>query len=307
MKKVLVTGGAGFIASHIIDSYLEENYDVVVVDNFSTGNKKNLTKDVKIYNEDIRNKDAIFDIFKKEKPNIVNHHAAQINVRESLKNPINDAEINIFGSLNVLESAKNFGVEKFIFASTGGAIYGETENIPTSEMEKEFPLSPYGVTKLSFEKYLHFFATIYGFQYVVLRYSNVYGPRQNAKGEAGVVSIFITRILQGLIPNLNGNGEQTRDYIFVEDVAKMNMLASKCDFSGIFNIATERETSVLELFSLIESVLGKKIKKTHSEEIKGELMRSCLDTSLAKKKFSWEPKVNMKDGIKKTIDFFKNV
>jgi len=233
--KILVTGGAGFIGSHVVDAYLELGHEVVVVDNLSSGSIENLNPKAKFYEMDIRDSD-IEDLFKNEKPDVVNHHAAQMDVRKSVEDPIYDADVNIIGSLNLLQNCIKYGVKKFIFASTGGAIYGEQDYFPADEEHPTRPLSPYGVAKLTVEKYLYFYKEVHGLNYVVLRYANIYGPRQNPHGEAGVVAIFTSKMLKGEQPVINGDGFQTRDYTFVGDVVRANVLALSYEKSDVFNI-----------------------------------------------------------------------
>lgn len=302
MKKILITGGAGFIGSAVTDLFLANNFSVVVVDNLSTGSRKNIPSAAKFYEADICDATKIDEIFQKEKPEIVCHHAAQINVRVSLEDPRRDAEVNILGGINVLNSAKKFGVKKFIFASTGGAMYGETEKIPTPEAEISKPESPYGIGKFAFEKYLE----ISGMSTTILRYANVYGPRQNAHGEAGVVAIFCEKMLRGETPRINGDGTQTRDFVFVQDVARANLLAVKNpEKSGIFNIGTGYQTSVNEVFSEIQKHFSQKFLPTKSPAIKGELQKSALDFEKAKRTFAWSSKMNFADGIAETVAFFR--
>ncbi|MCK5043395.1 NAD-dependent epimerase/dehydratase family protein [Candidatus Pacearchaeota archaeon] len=301
MEKALVTGGAGFIGSWVVDSLITNGLEVIVVDNLTTGNKKNLNKKTKFYEIDIRDK-KISKIFKKENPDYVFHLAAQINLRESMKNPIEDANVNIFGSLNLLDNCVKNKVRKIIFSSTGGAIYGDGCKIPTSEAEKEEPSSPYGIAKLSIENYLKFYKKIYGLDYTCLRYSNVYGPRQNNKGEAGVVAIFMDKILSKEELMIIGSGNQTRDYVYVKDVANANMFAT--DFSGIYNVGTGKETSVNNLYEKIKKVMDANVSMIHTPGIKGEQMRSCLDASNLLKE-GWKPKYNLDEGLKETIEYFK--
>ncbi len=305
--KILLTGGAGFIGSHIADTYLKNGHDVIILDNLSTGNEKNIPKGAIFYKTDITNADEVEKIFAEQKPDIVNHHAAQINVRESVTSPAYDAQINIIGGINLLQSAKNHQSKKLLFSSTGGAIYGETDIIPTPETHKEIPLSPYGISKLSFEKYIQFFHRTFGLPYTILRYANVYGPRQDSKGEAGVVSIFIQRILQEKSLVINGDGNQTRDFVFVEDVAKANLLATESNMkAATFNVGTGKETSVNQLFEAISQVLSEKtIKKSNIDAIAGEVSRSCLDTQKIQNDLNWKPSTNLSEGIKKTVEFFQ--
>ena len=300
--KCLVTGGAGFIGSHIADILIKKGEEVSIIDNLSTGKIKNLNKKAIFYKEDIRNKKAIEKMFEKEKLDYVFHTAAQINVRESVENPVKDASINILGTLNLLEACRKCNVKKFIFSSTGGAIYGDNVKIPTIETEKQQPTNPYGIAKLADENYLYFYKKVYGIDYVSLRYSNVYGPRQNYKGEAGVVAIFINKILNNKQSVINGSGKQTRDYVYVRDVARANLLALK--LNGIFNVSTGKETSVNELFKMLKKIMRINVEAVHGPAKKGEQKRSCLDYSKIKGK-GWEPKTGLEQGLEATIEWFK--
>ena len=231
--KILVTGGAGFIASHIVDAYIGKGHQVFVVDDLSSGRREFVNPKAKFYQADIRDSKKIHEIFVKEKPEIVNHHAAQISVRNSVEDPINDAEINLLGLLNLLEEGRTVGVKKVIFASSGGVVYGEAKKLPTPENYHPLqPLSPYGVTKLASEYYLNFYRETYGIQSIALRYSNVYGPRQNPHGEAGVVAIFALKLLKDEVPIINGDGLQTRDYVYVGDVVSANLKSLEAKISG---------------------------------------------------------------------------
>jgi len=293
--KILVTGGCGFIGSNVVDLLIEKGHEVVVIDNLSTGKKENLNEKARLYMKDIRTN--LKDIFEEEQFDIVIHEAAQINVRDSIINPIKDAEINILGTLNLIELSKKFNVRKFIFASSGGAIYGEPEKLPCDEAHKIDPLSPYGFSKYCAEWYLR----NSGLRYVILRYSNVYGPRQDPKGEAGVISIFIDNIKEGKKCFINGDGEQTRDFVFVEDVARANLLA--LDKEGIFNIGTGKEISINELFEKISKIIGKG-EKEHRDAVKGEVFRIALDISKAEKELGWKPEVDINKGLKMTVEYF---
>ena len=306
--KILVTGGAGFIGSHLVDALIERGHRVVVIDNLSTGKKENINKKAKFYKIDICSP-KIREIFKKEKPEIVFHFAAQINVRKSVEDPLFDAKVNILGSLNVIQNfvqlpTSNFQLPKFIFASTGGAIYGETKEIPTPENYFANPISPYGIAKLTVENYLRFYKENFGLKFVSLRFSNVYGPRQDPKGEAGVVAIFIDKLLKGEKPTIFGDGKQTRDFIFVEDVVSACLKAM--EYKGkkeIFNIGTGIETSINELYQIVSKLLNTKIQPKYAPEKPGDLKRSCLDISLAKRELKWKPKYNLEEGAKKTIEW----
>lgn len=325
--KILVTGGAGFIGSHLVDRLIKENHKVVVIDNLSTGQKENLNQKAKFYKLDIQNP-KISEVFKKEKPDVVFHLAAQIDVRKSVENPIEDAKTNILGSLNIIQnfiyslslrgrSPKQSRVSKsrfprndergakIIFASTGGAIYGDADIVPTPESYPEFPLSPYGICKLTVEKYLNYYWKIFGLPYVALRYANVYGPRQNSKGEAGVIAIFCDRMLSGNQPIINGNGRQTRDFVYVEDVVEANILAMKSKKIGTYNIGTAKETNINIVFRQLKKLIGSQCKEVHLPAKPGEQKRSCLDFKKAKKELGWQPSVDFNKGLETTVDYFK--
>lgn len=304
-KTILITGGAGFIGSNLADRLMQEGYRVVVIDNLSTGKKENLNSKVNFYKADIGDA-KISNIFEKEKPEIVYHFAAQINVRKSTEDPIEDARINILGSINILENCRNFGIEKIIFASTGGAIYGEADVVPTSEKYPTFPLSPYGIAKLATEKYLHYFYKTFGLPFIALRLANVYGPRQNSKGEAGVVAIFCDKMLLNKNPIIYGSGKQTRDFVYVQDVVESAILAMKKNKIGIFNIGTGKETNINTVFEIIKEKIKSNCKKTHEPARQGEQQRSCLDYLKAKKEILWRPKYNLQEGLELTVQWFKD-
>jgi UDP-glucose 4-epimerase len=312
--KILVTGGAGFIGSHLVDELVKRNHRVIIIDNLSTGKKENINPKAKFYQIDICSP-KIAHIFKKEKPEIIYHCAAQINLRSSLKDPIFDAKTNIIGSLNILKETLSFKkIKRFIFSSTGGGIYGETRKIPTKENEPAEPTTPYGLNKLIFEKYLEIYSRFYSLSYVILRYANVYGPRQNTKAEAGVIAIFIEKLLREEIPTINGDGNQTRDFIYVDDVVRANLLFLENKIYSlvkrnkevpIFNVGTGIETSIIKLFKKICQLLGKKVKPKYGPFILGDLKRSALDCSKIKK-FGWKPIIDLESGLNKTIEWFKN-
>jgi UDP-glucose 4-epimerase len=304
MGKILVTGGAGFIGSNLADRFIEEGHRVVIIDNLSTGVESNLNKKAKFYKVDVRS--AVMDkIFEKEKPEVLCHHAAQIDVRKSTNDPIFDAEVNILGSLNLFNACVKHKVKKIIFASTGGAIYGEQDYYPADEKHPANPLSPYGVAKLTIEKYLHFYKEVYGINFVALRYANVYGPRQNPFGEAGVVAIFTERLLGGKKAIINGDGKQTRDFVFVEDVVESNVLALKYPKSDIFNIGTGIETDINRIFRTLKEKIGSRQKELHGPAKPGEQQRSVLECSKAKRLLKWKPKFDLEKGIAKTVKYYK--
>ena len=302
---ILVTGGAGFIGSNIVDKLIKGNHTVAVVDDLSTGKKENVGTRAGFYKCDIRSKE-ILDIFKKEKPRIVIHNAAQISVRNSVDDPAYDAGINILGSLNILEACMKYNVEKVIFASSGGTVYGEQQHFPAGEEHPLNPISPYGVAKLSVEKYLHYYSYNYGLKYVALRYANVYGPRQDPYGEAGVVAIFSKKMLTGESPVINGDGKQTRDYVYVSDVVEANTKAIKGTFVGEMNIGTGEETSVVDLFHILKNISkNDSIEEIHGPPKEGEQKRSSLYCEKAKTFIGWEPKVSLEKGLKLTYRWFK--
>lgn len=305
MACIVVTGGAGFIGSHITDRFIQEGHRVIVIDNLSTGFEKNINPKARFYKVDI-NSSVIDKIFEKEKPTVLCHHAAQVDVRKSVDDPIFDAEVNILGSLNLFNSCVRHKVKKVIFASTGGAIYGEQDYFPANETHLTKPISPYGIAKLSIESYLYFYNQLYNLNYICLRYANVYGPRQNPWGEAGVVAIFARKMLNKEKTIINGNGKQTRDFVYVGDVVRANLLALKYPKSDIFNIGTKTETDVNTIFQLLKAQTKSSQKELHAPAKPGEQKRSVLDFSKAKKKLKWKPEMNLKMGIAETAEYFKN-
>lgn len=302
--KILITGGVGFIGSNVQDAYLKLGHKVIVVDNLSTGDRKNLNLKSKFYKLDITSP-KLREIIKKEKPEIISHHAAQVDVRKSVADPVWDAKMNILGMINLLEAAREAKVKKIIFASSGGAIYGDTKIIPTPESHEANPASPYGIGKLVGEKYLQFYHWQYGLPFVALRYANVYGPRQNSKGEAGVVAIFCDKILNKERPIIFGDGKQTRDYVFVDDVVKANLLALKAK-TGAYNIATSVETDVKQIFEKIAKSAGEKIKPKYGQAKPGEQKRSCLNWAKAKRELGWTPEIELSEGIGRTVEWFRH-
>ncbi len=299
---VLVTGGAGFIGSNVVDLLISDGHGVCVLDDLSSGKRAYVNDSATFYEIGISG--DVGKIIKDEGVECVIHHAAQIQVRKSIEDPVFDASVNIQGSLNLLESCKD--VKNFIFASTGGAVYGEPEYLPVDESHPEKPLSPYGVSKLAFEKYLHVYGEIYGLDYVALRYGNVYGPRQDPYGEAGVVAIFANGMLKGETPTINGDGNQTRDFVYVEDVARANLLAlKKSARERVINIGTGKETSVNEIFETIQRSLGTGITPSYGPPIKGEVKKICLDVQRGKRELGWQPEVSLVAGIDKFLDYLR--
>lgn len=299
--KILVTGGAGFIGSHLVDALVEKKHQVVIVDNLSTGKKSNLNPKAKFYKLDIANY-KLGEIFKREKPDYVFHLAAQINVRKSIADPIADAKTNVLGSLNLLENCKKYKVKKIIFSSSGGAIYGDTAIIPTPETVIPHPQSPYAIAKFTIEQYLDFYYKVYGLKYTILRYANVYGPRQDAHGEAGVISIFTERIKCNQPIIINGDGKQTRDFVYVDDVVKANLAATTKGSSTFYNIGTGVETDIYHLAQLIFSLYKHKqnifLKIKYKPKVHGEISRSCLGISKASQNGILNGNTNLLEGLK---------
>jgi len=326
--KILVTGGAGFIGSNVVDALVVEGHEVAVLDNLSTGRKENLNPNAKFYNVDITDFEGVEKVFKDFKPEILYHLAAQIDVRKSVSDPVFDGKVNVLGSINLFKLSVEYGVKRVIFSSTGGALYGEPSKLPATEDTSVKPLSPYGVSKYCGENYLNYFKRLYGgdryaplrsahddgeaglpeetrgFERVILRYANVYGPGQDPLGEAGVIAIFIGKILKGERPIIYGDGTQTRDYIFVEDVVRANLLALTGK-EGTYNIGTGIETSVNKLVEILSEVFGKNIEPIYTEERPGEVKRIALDGTLAKEVLGFVPQYSLYEGIKKTVEWFK--
>ncbi len=301
--KILITGGAGFIASHIQDAYISLGHEVAVMDNLVTGNKKNLNPKAKFYELDITSP-GVLEIFQTFKPDLVSHHAAQMDVRKSVSDPTYDAQVNVLGFINLLEAARKVGTKKFVFSSTGGAIYGEQEYFPADEKHPKNPASPYGLTKFVGEEYLKLYERLYGIQHTILRYANIYGPRQNPHGEAGVVAIFCQKLLKGESPIINGDGKQTRDYVFVEDVVRANVAVLDEKITGVFNVGTGIESDVNDLAKVLGKLSGKE-NFEHGPSKAGEQRRSVITAALAEKTFGWKPKVKLEEGLEKTFQWFK--
>lgn len=304
MKKILVTGGAGFIGSHVADHLIAAGHDVHILDDFSGGKEENVPGAATVHRMDIRDP-AVADLFERERFAVLVHHAAQMDVRRSVADPSFDADVNIRGFLNLMEAGWRHGLEKVLFASTGGAIYGEPDYTPQDEAHPLRPVSPYGITKLCTEKYLYYYRELYGIAYVALRYANVYGPRQNPHGEAGVVAIFTERMLQGRQPVINGDGLQTRDYVYVGDVVRANLSALAYEGSGIFNVGTGVETDVNTLFRRLRDLIDPTIPEKHAPGKPGEQRRSVLGYARTRDVLGWEPTMRLEEGLEHTVDWFR--
>ena len=308
--KILVTGGAGFIASHIVDGYILAGHEVIVIDNLSSGKKENLNRAARFYCVDITDRKSLDKIFTSEKPDIVNHHAAQIDVRKSVADPVFDARINILGAIHILESARQArSVRKIIFASSGGTIYGECpEDKPSpDENTPPNPLSPYGISKLASEFYIKYYSFQFGIKFTILRYANVYGPRQDPHGEAGVVAIFSNRILKGEECIIYGDGKQMRDYVYIEDVTRANLLSLSQGDDEVINIGTGQPTDVNRLYSIMSSIIdGYTSEPVYRPPRQGELFRSVLDIKKASHILKWSPSIGLEEGLKHTLDFFRS-
>ncbi len=303
--KILVTGGAGFIGSHIVDQYLQLGHKVVVIDNLSTGQRDNLNPQATFHQVDITDAEAVAQVMEAEQPELINHHAAQINVRHSVEDPAFDAVTNIVGSINLIEQGLAAGVTKIIYASSGGAVYGEPEYIPTDEQHPINPDSHYGLSKYTVEEYLKLYGQLRDLKYVILRYANVYGPRQNAYGEAGVVAIFGQQMLQGQQPTIFGDGTDTRDYVFVDDIVEANVRALHQGDNQVFNLGTGCQTSVQEVFAAVAAAVGYHNQPRYGEARPGDITCSALDITKARELMDWEPQVSFSDGVQHTIAFLR--
>ncbi|HEY4867725.1 MAG TPA: NAD-dependent epimerase/dehydratase family protein [Candidatus Dormibacteraeota bacterium] len=301
--RVLATGGAGFIGSHLVDALLKRGDEVIVIDDLSTGSSQNLNPDAEFHQLDIRSRQAA-ELVRRRRPNAIVHHAAQMSVSRSVREPAFDADVNLMGSINLLEAARQ-AEARFIFASTGGALYGDADILPTPETYPAWPVSPYGVSKLAFEHYLHCYGVQHGLGYTALRYANVYGPRQNPHGEAGVVAIFCLNLLSAEPPTVNGDGKQTRDFIHVADVVRANLAALDSDQRGHFNVGTGRPCDINTLFEMIEGRMEVSIGKRHGPARPGDQRTSVLDSSLIAEKLGWRPQMSLEAGVADTVDWFR--
>lgn len=303
--KILLSGGAGFIGSHVADALLQQGHTVHVIDDLSGGVRSNVPVGAVFHEMDIRSP-ALADLWARERFEVLVHHAAQMDVRRSVQDPAFDADVNVKGFLNLMEAGRRNGLQKVVFASTGGAIYGEPEYVPQDEHHPIRPLSPYGITKKVTELYLYYYQQIHGVSYVALRYGNIYGPRQNPHGEAGVVAIFIQRMLEGKQPVINGDGLQTRDYVYVEDVVRANLAALEWEGSALINIGTGVETDVNVLFRTVRRELNSPAEEIHVEGKAGEQRRSVLSNAQARTLLGWEPRVGIEEGLQRTVRWFQD-
>ena len=305
--KILVTGGAGFIASHVVDRYLKDGHEVWVLDNLVTGSRQNLNSQARFVELDIRDRQRVSDLFTRERFDLVNHHAAQMDVRKSTEDPLYDAEVNILGSINLILNAARYGVKKMIYISTGGAVYGEPKRLPVEEGDPVNPECQYGISKHTVEHYLHLYRLLYKLDYTVLRYPNVYGPRQNPKGEAGVIAIFGLRMLNSEVPVIFGDGKALRDYVFVGDVAEANALALTKASGEIVNLGSEKGSSVLELYEHLQRLTGFAGAPQFAPARLGEIRQIYLSGRKAREVLGWQPKVSLAEGMRRTVDWMKQV
>lgn len=301
--KILVTGGAGFIGSHVVDLFISNGYEVVIVDNLSTGRESNLNPKATFYKVDIRDP-KLEDIFAREQPDYISHHAAQMDVRRSVAQPLFDAEVNILGSLNVIECARSYGVKKFVYISSGGAAYGEPVYLPCDENHPINPICQYGASKHTVEHYLYMYRVNYGLEYSVLRYPNVFGPRQDPHGEAGVIAIFIGKMLRNEPVVINGDGEQQRDYVFVTDCARANLLTLNAP-SGIYNLGAGQGTTVNQLFTALGKMTGYQQKAVYGPAKLGETRFIYLNAAKANKEMAWQPFISLEEGLQHTVDYHR--
>lgn len=305
--KILVTGGAGFIGSHVTDRFVEEGHEVVVLDNLVTGDRRNLNPKARFVEMDIRDGKGVEQLLAAEQFDVIDHHAAQMDVRKSTEDPIYDAEVNILGSINLIMNATRYGVKKFIYISTGGAVYGEPTRLPVEEGDPINPECQYGISKHTVEHYLHLYRLLYKLKFTVLRYPNVYGPRQNPRGEAGVIAIFAGKMLEGEAPTVFGDGQQLRDYVYVSDVAEANALALSKGDGEIINVGSEKGASVQELFDHLKALTGFKGESKPAPLRPGEIYKIYLSGRKAKSVLGWEPVIPLQQGLRQTVEWTEQV
>ena len=304
MANILVTGGAGFVGSHIIDAYLAAGHRVVAVDDLFTGHRENVNPQCEFHEFDIRSQE-LEDLFRRNAFDYVSHQAARGNVRASMEDPMTYADVNIRGGANVLECCRKFGVRKIIYSSTGGCVYGDPRYLPADEAHPMQPRDPYGASKASFELYLPVYQLNYGLRYTILRYPNVYGPRQDPFGEAGVVAIFIGQMLRNMQPIINGDGEQLRDYVYIADVVRANLLVLNAGDNDVFNVGWGKGTSVNEIFHSLKVITESDAKEVHGPPKLGEIRQTYLNSVKAKQTLGWEPQISLNQGLRKAVDYFK--
>ena len=303
--KILVTGGAGFIASHVADAYLNAGHEVIVLDDLSRGSMTNVNSSCRFYKCDIRDRESVQKLFLQERPDVINHHAAQMDVRRGVREPLFDAQVNILGGINLIEASVATGVKRFIYVGTAGAGYGEPNRLPVPEDYPINPITPYGISKHTVEHYLFTFRYLYGLEYVVLRYGNVYGPRQSSRGEAGVFAIFSEQMLAGIQPVIYGDGTKIRDYVYISDVAAANLAALELGTGEIFNISSGIQTTDQEVFDLVRQLLGRGIQPKYVPRRPGEIDRICLDVSKAERLLRWKSTVSLAEGARLTVAYFQ--
>lgn len=303
--KILISGGAGFIGSFIAERYLELGHEVHIIDNLSTGLRENLPSGAKFYELDITSPE-VWRIFERERFDALSHQAAQMNVRRSVGDPLHDARTNIIGSLNLYEACLKYEVKKVIFSSSAGTIYGVQREYPCGESHPQNPISPYGIAKLTNERYLQYYEASFGLNYTALRYANVFGPRQNPHGEAGVIAIFAEKLFKGERPLIFGEGEATRDYVYISDVVRANELALNPGMRGAYNVSTGTERSVNQIFEDLKKATGSPLEAIKSEVKKGELERNSCSYAKIEREWGWRPEVGFEEGMKPTVEFFRN-
>ena len=304
--KILVTGGAGFIGSHVVDAYLAAGHEVAVIDNFSTGNEHNLNSGARLHRVDLREPSAISSLVSTFRPDVVNHHAAQAEVPRSVEDPAFDAQVNLIGGINLLKACVDHGVKKFIFISTGGALYGEPDVVPCDEDHPVRPLSPYGTSKFCFEQYLGTFQRTFGLEHTVLRYSNIYGPRQDFQSEEGrVIAIFASRMLEGRPVTIDGDGEQARDMLYVGDVAVANLAALDRGANGTYHVSSGYAVTVSDLFRKLAILTDYAQQPQHGPRRRGDVYRIALDNSRAQRELGWKPAVQLEEGLSSTVEYFR--